>query len=109
MVNYKAMIVNILWCACGVAAVSFMALGFLHSADAKYVPSAATIEMSKDIRTAQEFVQQYETKVNDAKTKARVYRDTICKIEKSACTKEWLDPLNVGTDLSPFLLPTNPS
>lgn len=74
-------------------------------ADAKYSASPATAEMSKDIREAQEFVRQYEPALQAAKEKAAVYRETICRTEKAACTKEYLDPIGAGIDLSPFLAP----
>jgi len=74
-------------------------------AEARYAPPPAVREMSKDIRAAQQFVRDYEQKILDAKAKAQVYRETICKTEKEACTKEYLDPLGAGTDLSVFIQP----
>lgn len=79
------------------------------TAKAEYAPSLATQQMSKDIKAAQEFVKEYETRVLDAKNKASIYRDTICKTEKEACTKEYLDPLNSGVDLSVFIIPNQES
>lgn len=79
--------------------------GLTRQAEAKYQPSPTTLEMSKDIKTAQEFVKEYEIKVLAAKNKANVYRETICRVEKEACTKDILDPANSGVDLSGFLAP----
>ena len=84
-----------------IASLSFV----FNSAEAKYQPSPATVEMSKDIKTAQEFVKEMEIKVLEAKAKATVYRKAICATEKDACTAEYLDPLGSGVDLSVF---TNP-
>lgn len=85
----------------GIIVILFAA--FSRHAEAKYQPSPATLEMTKNIRADQEFVRVYEPKVLDAKQNAQVYRDTICKTDKGACTKEFLDPLNSGVDLSAFL------
>lgn len=79
---------------------------FSGRADAKYKPSSATLEMSKDIKAAQEFVREYEIKILEAKNKATVYRETICRTEKEACTKDYLDPLGSGVDLSVFIIPS---
>lgn len=86
--------------------IPLIAFGLLSRAEAKYKPSPATIEMSKDIRDAQIFVKEYEQKVLEAKEKATVYRQTICRVEKEACTKEYLDPLGSGVDLSVFIIPS---
>ena len=86
-----------------ISILAFFLAALSRSAEAKYAASPATKEMSKDIKEAQIFVQEYEEKLNAAKSKASIYRTTICNTEKEACTKEFLDPLNTGVDLSLYL------
>lgn len=106
MRNFASKVLNVAPILGVLLAIGLAVFIFSGRADAKYKPSSATIQMSKDIKAAQEFVKEYEIKILEAKNKATVYRETICRTEKEACTKEYLDPLNSGTDLSVFIIPS---
>lgn len=87
-----------------VFAVLFFLVGTLiaSGALADDVP-AVVIEMTNDIREAQIYVRDHEQEVIRAKGKASTYRETICKVMPKYCTKEYLDPLDTGVDLSVFI------
>lgn len=104
MKNIARFILNILPAFLIVFGVAIAARAIRH-ADAKYVPSKTTLQMVADIKDSQEFAREFGPKVEAARNRANTYRETICRTEPGACTKEFLDPLNSSVDLSAFLAP----
>ena len=93
--------------------ISLAVFIFSGRADAKYKPSPAATEMSKVIKANQRRVSTIDSIINDLNAErnslvqtAKTFRETICNTEKEACTKEYLDPMNSGVDLSVFIIPS---
>lgn len=100
MNKYARLVLNFLPAVLIVAGVSIAARAFAG----KSVPPVVS-EMVNDIRDSQRFVMDTQPKVDAAKQKAQVYRSAICSTYKDYCSKEYLDPMDAGVDLSGFLAP----
>lgn len=85
--------------------VAILGFSFASDGEAKEEVPPVILEMRADILKAQQYVREHERLVIDSKKKAGVYRSAICQTQKKYCTREYLDPLNTGIDLSSFQVP----